>query len=325
MSESPVNPRTKKRVFVAGHNGMVGSALCRLLATDDSVELIVRSRSELDLLNQSAVKQFFAAQNIDEVYLAAAKVGGIHANNTYPADFIMDNLAIQLHVIGEAFNSNVSRLLFLGSSCIYPRETAQPIREEQLLTGVLEPTNEQYAIAKIAGIKMCEAYRRQHGADFRSVMPTNLYGPGDNYHPENSHVVPGMIRRFHDAVKTGQEEVVIWGSGNPRREFLHVDDMAAASVHVMNIAKTNYESVISDRCSHINVGTGVDCSIGELAQEIASIFNFSGRLVFDTERPDGTMRKQLDVSRVQGLGWVHTIGLREGLEEACNWYLANEH
>ena len=246
----------KKRVFIAGHRGMVGSALCRLLSGDESIELVLRSRSELDLLDKREVQKFFESESIDEVYFAAAKVGGIHANNTYPADFIMDNLAIQLNVIGEAYRAGVKKLLFLGSSCIYPRNTAQPIREEQLLTGELEPTNEQYALAKIAGIKMCEAYNRQHGTDYRSVMPTNLYGPGDNYHPENSHVVPGMIRRFHEAVKTGQNEVVIWGSGNPQREFLHVNDMAAASVHVMTVSPSEYQSVVTQRCSHLYVGTG---------------------------------------------------------------------
>ena len=299
---------------------MVGSSLCRQLSGDESVELLLRDRHELNLKDQQAVKNFFADQAVDEVYLAAAKVGGIHANNTYPADFIMDNLAIQLNVIGQAFEAGVNRLLFLGSSCIYPKQTEQPIREEQLLTGELEPTNEQYALAKIAGIKMCEAYVRQHGADFRSVMPTNLYGPGDNYHPENSHVVPGMIRRFHEAVRAESEEVVIWGTGKPRREFLHVDDMAAASIHVMNLSREAYDSATTERCSHINVGTGVDCSIRELAEEIASIYNFKGKLVFDTDKPDGTMRKQLDVTRIHSLGWQHGIKLREGLKVACDWY-----
>ena len=313
----------KKRIFVAGHNGMVGSALCRLLSRDESVQLILRSRSELDLLDNSAVKHFYESQNIDEVYFAAAKVGGIHANNTYPADFIMDNLAIQLNVIGEAYKAGINKLLFLGSSCIYPRVTTQPIREEQLLTGELEPTNEQYALAKIAGIKMCEAYNRQHDVDYRSVMPTNLYGPGDNYHPENSHVVPGMIRRFHEAVESELSEVVIWGSGNPQREFLHVDDMASACVHVMNISPSKYQSVVSERCSHLNVGTGFDCSIRELATTIASITQFQGNLKFDTERPDGTPRKLLDVSRIHSLGWKHSIELRDGLEEAYKWYVKN--
>jgi GDP-L-fucose synthase len=313
----------KTRVFVAGHRGMVGSALCRLLSSDESVELVLRSRSELDLLDRREVKKFFEFESIDEVYFAAAKVGGIHANNTYPADFIMDNLAIQLNIISEAYSSGVNKLLFLGSSCIYPRDTAQPIREEQLLTGELEPTNEQYALAKIAGIKMCEAHNRQFGTDFRSVMPTNLYGPGDNYHPENSHVVPGMIRRFHEAVKTGQNEVVIWGSGNPQREFLHVDDMAAACVHVMSVSPSQYQSVVSERCSHLNVGTGVDCSIRELAQTIASIVKFKGELKFDTDRPDGTPRKLLDVSRMRELGWKAEIALKDGLLEAYQWYVEN--
>lgn len=313
----------KKRIFIAGHKGMVGSALCRLLSRDESIELVLRPRSELDLLDNGEVRNFFESEHIDEVYFAAAKVGGIHANNTYPADFIMDNLAIQLNVIGEAHKVGVNKLLFLGSSCIYPRNTEQPIREEQLLTGELEPTNEQYALAKIAGIKMCEAYNRQHGTDYRSVMPTNLYGPGDNYHPENSHVVPGMIRRFHEAVKTGQNEVVIWGSGNPQREFLHVDDMAAASIHVMNASPSEYQSVVSDRCSHLNVGTGSDCSIRELAETIASIVMFQGDLKFDADRPDGTPRKLLDVSRIHSMGWKHEIALRDGLLEAYQWYVEN--
>jgi len=304
---------------------MVGSALCRLLSSDDSVELLVRSRAELDLCSQQAVKEFFAKERIDEVYLAAGKVGGIHANNTYPADFIMDNLSIQLNVIAEAYNAGVRKLLALGSSCIYPRDTHQPIREEQLLTGELEPTNEQYAIAKIAGIKMCEAYNRQHGADYRSVMPTNLYGPGDNYHPENSHVVPGMIRRFHEAVSSNNSEVLIWGSGKPRREFLHVDDMASACVHVLNIPRVEYESAVPDRCSHLNVGTGIDCSIRELAETIASIVGFEGKLHFDTSKPDGTPRKLLDVTRIHSLGWKHEIGLRDGLTVACQWFATNEN
>lgn len=314
---------SKKRIFVAGHNGMVGGALCRLLSSNESVTLIVKTRAELDLCSRDDVKDFFVKEHIDEVYLAAAKVGGIHANNTYPADFIMDNLAIQLNVIGEAYKAGVNKLLFLGSSCIYPRNTTQPIREEQLLTGELEPTNEQYALAKITGIKMCEAYNRQHGMDYRSVMPTNLYGPGDNYHPENSHVVPGMIRRFHDALTTGQSEVVIWGSGKPKREFLHVDDMAAASVHVMNLSRSAYHSVVSERCSHLNVGTGFDCSIRELAETIASVVKFQGELKFDTDRPDGTPRKLLDVSRIHSLGWRHDVALRDGLVEAYHWYVEN--
>lgn len=303
---------------------MVGSALCRLLSQDDSIELVVRTRAELDLSNRQEVNKFFQTQNIDEVYLAAAKVGGIHANNTYPADFIMDNLAIQLNVIGEAYNAGINKLLALGSSCIYPRDTEQPIREEQLLTGELEATNEQYAIAKIAGIKMCEAYNRQHGADYRSVMPTNLYGPGDNYHPENSHVVPGMIRRFHEAVRLNKKEVVIWGSGKPRREFLNVDDMAAACVHVHNLSKGEYQTVASERCSHINVGTGVDCSIRELAEMIASVVGYDGELRFDTSKPDGTPRKLLDVTRIHSLGWTHKIDLKDGLTVASQWFADNE-
>jgi len=314
----------KKRVFVAGHNGMVGAALCRLLSKDSAVELVTANRQDLDLMDQSAVRDFFSTERIDEVYLAAARVGGIHANNTYPADFILSNLGIQSNVISEAFNAGVKRLLFLGSSCIYPRNTAQPITEEQLLTGELEPSNEQYAIAKIAGIKMCEAYNRQHGVDYRSVMPTNLYGPGDNYHPENSHVVPGMIRRFHEAKMANLDSVVIWGTGKPMREFLHVEDMAAASVHVMQVPASEYNATVTPRCSHINVGTGKDCSIKELAQEIASIVGYSGNLTFDLDKPDGTPRKLLDVSRIHQLGWHSSISLNEGLKDAYRWYVDNQ-
>ena len=309
-----------RRVFVAGHNGMVGSALCRHLSTDSGVELITRNRSDLNLSDQQAVADFFSHQHIDQVYLAAAKVGGIHANNTYPADFISQNLAIELSVIDAAFKAEVGQLLFLGSSCIYPRDSSQPINEEQLLTGPLEPTNEQYAIAKIAGIKLCEGYNRQHGTDYRSVMPTNLYGPGDNFHPENSHVVPALIRRFHEAVERGDDEIVIWGTGTPMREFLHVDDMAAACVHVMSIAQSDYDAVVSQRCSHVNVGTGVDCTIRELAETISRITHFKGQLVFDTSKPDGTPRKLLDVARIHNLGWQHEIDLETGLQSAYDWF-----
>jgi len=313
----------KKRVYVAGHRGMVGSALCRLLQMDETVELVVRNRDQIDLTSQQQVHDFFCEEKIDEVYLAAARVGGILANSTYPVQFIMDNLSIQLNIIGEAYNAGISKLLFLGSSCIYPRETSQPMQEKQLLTGELEPTNEPYAIAKIAGIKMCEAYNRQYGLDYRSVMPTNLYGPGDNFHPENSHVVPGMIRRFHEAKLRNAKEVVVWGSGKPRREFLHVDDMAAACLYVMQLPRANYDSVVSSRCSHINVGTGMDCSIRELAELISEVVGFEGDLVFDTKKPDGTPRKLLDVSRLNSLGWRHSIDLTQGLEDSYSWFVDN--
>lgn len=303
---------------------MVGSAIMRQLEKRGGCTLITRTHAELDLTNQAAVQQFFAQQKIDQVYLAAAKVGGIHANNTYPADFIYDNLMMQANIIQAAHAAGVQKLLFLGSSCIYPRMAQQPMTEAALLTGTLEPTNEPYAIAKIAGIKLCESFNRQHGRDYRSVMPTNLYGPGDNFHPENSHVIPALLRRFHDAVQRGDAEVTIWGSGTPMREFLHVDDMAAASVHVMNLDVTTYQANTQPMLSHINVGTGVDCTIRELAETIAKVTGFTGRLVWDTSKPDGTPRKLMDVSRLAGLGWRAGIGLEEGLNDAYRWFLAHQ-
>ncbi|MFU8763535.1 MAG: GDP-L-fucose synthase [Haliea sp.] len=309
------------RIYVAGHRGMVGSALCRQLVARPDVELVTASHSEVDLTRQAEVEDLFAAHAIDQVYLAAARVGGIHANNTYPADFIHDNLLIQGNVIGAAQRAGVQRLLFLGSSCIYPKLAPQPMREDALLTGVLEPTNEPYAIAKIAGIKLCESMNRQHGTDYRAVMPTNLYGPGDNFHPENSHVIPAMLQRFHQAVAEGAEEVVIWGTGTPMREFLHVDDMAAACLHVMDLPLAAYQRHTQPMLSHINVGTGVDCSISELAETMAEVTGFTGTLVFDTSKPDGTPRKLLDVSRLKALGWEAGIALREGLEDTYRWYL----
>ena len=308
------------RIFVAGHQGMVGSALIRRLRDAGYTNIITRSRAELDLTRQADVETFFADNAIDQVYLAAAKVGGIHANKTYPADFIHDNLVIETNVIYAAFQAGVRKLLFLGSSCIYPREAPQPMAEEALLTGPLEPTNEPYAIAKIAGIKLCESYNRQHGTDYRSVMPTNLYGPHDNFHPENSHVIPALIRRFHEAKEGGAAEVSIWGSGSPRREFLHVNDLAAACQHVMELTRAEYEEHTELQRSHLNAGTGVDLTIRELAETIQAVVGYEGRLSFDTSKPDGAPRKLLDVSRLQRLGWQAEIPLREGLAQTYEWY-----
>jgi GDP-L-fucose synthase len=303
------------KIFVAGHRGMVGSAIVRHLNALGQTHIITRTRQELDLLDQRAVMDFMKTEKPDQVYLAAAKVGGIHANNTYPAEFIYENLTVQNNVVHAAHQSGVQKLLFLGSSCIYPREVPQPMKEEMLMMGYLEPTNEPYAIAKIAGIKLCESYNRQYDTDYRSVMPTNLYGPGDNYHPENSHVIPALLRRFHGAVRQNAPEVVIWGSGTPMREFLHVDDMAAATVHIMNLDSATYQAHTQPMLSHINVGTGVDCTIRELAQTIAKVTGFTGRLTFDTTKPDGTPRKLLDVSKLKALGWVPSITLEQGLAE----------
>lgn len=305
-----------KKIFVAGHRGMVGSAICRQLQKQADVELITRTRDELDLCNQSAVHEFMKSEKPDEVILAAAKVGGIHANNTYPAEFIYQNLQIQNNVIHAAHINDVQKLLFLGSSCIYPRQVQQPMREDALLTGVLEPTNEPYAIAKIAGIKMCESYNRQYGRDYRSVMPTNLYGPGDNYHPENSHVVPALIRRFHEAKINNQDEVVVWGSGTPKREFLFVDDMAKASLFVHNLDSKKLIGKVNLMLSHINVGTGTDVTIKELAETIKEVVGFTGTLVFDRTKPDGTPRKLLDTALLKRLGFSNTISLKIGLEIA---------
>lgn len=310
-----------QNIFVAGHRGMVGSAIVRRLQALGYRSILCAGRDELDLLDQRAVRAYFAENRIDQVYLAAAKVGGIHANNSFPADFIYDNLMIEANVIQAAHRSDVQRLLFLGSSCIYPKHAIQPMKEEALLTGILEPTNEPYAIAKIAGIKLCESYNRQHGRDYRSVMPTNLYGPHDNYHPQNSHVIPALLRRFHEAVQANQAEVVIWGSGDPMREFLHVDDMAAASVHVMELDTATYQANTQPMLSHINVGTGQDCTIRELAQTIAKVTGFKGQLSFDASKPDGAPRKLMDVSRLRALGWQAAIELEEGLGDAYRWFV----
>ena len=311
-------------IYVAGHRGMVGSAIVRQLEKEGFHNIVTRSSAELDLTSQASVRDFFASQSIDAVFLAAAKVGGIHANNTYPAEFIYQNLMIESNIIHEAWAAGVGKLLFLGSSCIYPKLAEQPMREDALLTGVLEPTNEPYAIAKIAGIKLCESYNRQHGTDYRSVMPTNLYGENDNFHPENSHVIPAMMRRFHEAAIGGTEEVVVWGTGKPMREFLHVDDMAAACVHVMRLDKSSYDQQTEPMLSHINVGTGKDCSISELAETMARVTGFSGRIVYDSSKPDGTPRKLMDVSRLKALGWEAGISLEEGLRSTYQWFLENE-
>jgi GDP-L-fucose synthase len=317
------------KIYVAGHRGMVGSAIVRqLLGRGHPAERIVtRTHSELDLTDQAAVRSFFASERPDQVYLAAAKVGGIHANSTYPAEFIYENLMIEANVVDAAFRNGVKKLLFLGSSCIYPRLAPQPMREDVLLTGTLEPTNEPYAIAKIAGIKLCESFNRQygesHGVDYRSVMPTNLYGPGDNYHPENSHVIPALIRRFHEAKVDNVPGVVIWGTGNPRREFLYVDDMAAACLHVMSLPKVIYDLHTQPMLSHINVGCGDDITIRNLAETIARIIGYKGDIAFDLSKPDGTPRKLMDSARLNALGWQAKVGLDEGIEKAYEDFLKN--
>ncbi|ETN92844.1 GDP-L-fucose synthase [Gammaproteobacteria bacterium MOLA455] len=303
------------KIFVAGHNGMVGSALCRQLA-QENINVITASRNELDLLNQDNVSEFFKKERFDQVYLAAAKVGGIRANNEYPAEFIYQNLMIQSNVIYSAYKSGVSKLLFLGSSCIYPKMAKQPMVEAELLTGYLEPTNEPYAIAKIAGIKMCESFNRQYGTDYRSVMPTNLYGPGDNYHPDNSHVIPGLIRRFHEAKINNESEVVVWGSGSVKREFLHVYDMARASIFIMNLDEKLYAKSIKSQLSHINVGSSEEISIAELAKLISRVIGFSGTIIQDPSQPEGPARKCMDSSTLNSLGWNPSISLDFGLSDA---------
>lgn len=316
---------TQQKIYVAGHRGMVGSAIVRTLCQLGQSNIVTRTHAELDLTNQATVRTFFEEEKPDQVYLAAAKVGGIHANNTYPAEFIYENLMVQANVIDAAFQNGVKRLLFLGSSCIYPKQAPQPMSEDALLTGPLEPTNEPYAIAKIAGIKLCESYNRQygqsHGIDYRSVMPTNLYGPGDNYHPENSHVIPALIRRFHEAKVSKAPTVTIWGTGTPRREFLYVEDMAAASVHVMNLAKTIYDAHTQPMQSLINVGYGGDITIAQVAQVVSQAVGYEGKIEFDPTKPDGTPRKLMDSSRLNALGWQAKIRLEEGLSVAYQDFL----
>ena len=323
MSGSP-------KIYIAGHRGMVGAAIVRelLVQGHPADHIITRSRAELDLTDQAAVRAFFTSERLDQVYLAAAKVGGILANNTYPAEFIYQNLMIQANIVEAAFQSGVKKLLFLGSSCIYPQQAAQPMREEALLTGTLEPTNEPYAIAKIAGIKLCESYNRQygqsHGVDYRSLMPTNLFGPGDNYHPENSHVIPALIRRFHEAKVNHEPNVTIWGTGTPRREFLYVDDMASASVHVMNLPKAAFSQHIRPMLSHINLGSGYDITIKELAKNIAKVVNYTGDISLDPSKPDGTPRKLMDSARINALGWQAEVDLVTGLEKSYQDFIKNQ-
>lgn len=311
------------KIYVAGHRGMVGSAILRELKNQGQHNIVVRTHAELDLTDQHAVRAFFASERPDQVYLAAAKVGGIHANNTYPAEFIYQNLMMEANIIHEAFKHGVQSLLFLGSSCIYPKLVEQPMKEDALLTGVLEATNEPYAIAKIAGIKLCESYNRQYGVDYRSVMPTNLYGAGDNYHPENSHVIPALIRRFHEAKVNQAPEVIIWGSGTPMREFLYVDDMATACVYVMNLDKNTYDQHTEPMLSHINVGFGSDVTIKALAQTISEVVGYQGNIGFDVTKPDGTAKKLMDSGRLNSLGWIAQVNLKDGLNKAYQDYLAN--
>jgi GDP-L-fucose synthase len=311
--------------FVAGHNGMVGSALVRCLRARGDKPIVTRTRDELDLTCQAAVETFFADEKIDTVYLAAARVGGIKANSESPADFIRENLQIQTNIIDAAHRAGVSRLLFLGSSCIYPRLADQPMPETALMTGPLEPTNEAYAVAKIAGIKMCEAYRRQFGSDFRSAMPTNLYGPGDNFDLDTSHVLPALLRKFYEAARNGDQTVTVWGSGKPRREFLHVDDMAAACCHLIGLSEERYWSAVSEHCSHVNVGCGADISIAGLADLISTATGFEGRIEYDSSMPDGTPRKLLDVGRLESLGWAATVSLEEGIRQTLEWFKKHWH
>ena len=312
------------KIYIAGHKGMVGSAIGRQLKADPENRIIQRTHAELDLTNQAAVQDFIEQEKPEQIYLSAAKVGGIHANNTYPADFIYQNLMIEANIIHAAYSNSVKKLLFLGSSCIYPKHVNQPMREDALLTDTLEPTNEPYAVAKIAGIKLCESYNRQYETDYRSVTPTNLYGPGDNYHRENSHVIPALIRRFHEAKEQCQPTVMIWGSGTPYREFLYVDDLASACVHVMNLDQEDYQQHTQPMLSHINVGGGEELTIRQLADTIARVTNYKGTIAFDNKKPDGTPRKLMDSSRLNNLGWQPTISLEEGLIIAYNDFLKKQ-
>ena len=318
---------SKNKIYIAGHNGMVGSAIVRQLQTklNNTAQLITRTHQELDLTNQQQVDNFIAGERPNQIYLAAAKVGGIHANNIYPADFIYQNLMIQANIIHAAHKNNIQKLLFLGSSCIYPKSAKQPMKEEALLTGVLEPTNEPYAIAKIAGIKLCESYNRQYSRDYRSVMPTNLYGPGDNYHPKNSHVIPALIRKFHEAKSDNASKVTIWGSGKPKREFLYVDDMASACVYVMNLDKEVYQQQVKPMQSHINVGTGQDLTIKQLAEGMAKVIGFKGKIEFDISKSDGTKRKLMDSTRLNSLGWRPKIDLEQGIKQTYKDYCINSN
>jgi len=315
----------QSRIYVAGHRGMVGSAIVRLLQARGHTNIVTRTHAELDLTDQAQVRAFFATEKIEQVYLAAAKVGGIHANSAYPAEFIYQNLMMETNVIHQAWSAGVQKLLFLGSSCIYPKHAAQPMGEQALLTGSLEPTNEPYAIAKIAGVKLCESYNRQYGTDYRSVMPTNLYGPGDNYHPENSHVIPALMRRFHEAKFKGDQKVVVWGTGTPKREFLYVDDMAEASVHVMELDRATYCAHTQPMQSHINVGSGKDVTIRELADLISKVVGYRGKVELDASKPDGAPRKFLDISRLQALGWQSQTALEPGLIKTYQSFVMNEN
>ncbi len=313
------------KIYVAGHNGLVGSAIMRNLQSKGYKNVVTQTRQELDLLNQHAVVNFFTQERPEYVFLAAAKVGGIAANNNYPANFIYENLLIQCNIVHSSHVANVKQLLFLGSSCIYPKFSQQPMAESELLTGVLEKTNEPYAIAKIAGIKLCESYNRQYGRDYRSVMPTNLYGPFDNFHSKNSHVIPALIRRFHEAKLNNDKRVVAWGSGNPMREFLYVDDMATASIYVMKLDRSTYEENTESMLSHINIGTGVDCTIRYLVETVAKVVGFTGDIQFDSSQPDGVPQKLLDVTKLNLLGWQYSVGLEEGLSKTYQWFLKNQN
>ena len=311
------------KIYIAGHRGLVGSAIVRQLESRGFTNLLIRTHKELDLTNQIKVQNFFQQEKPDYVILAAGKVGGIHANNTYPADFIYQNIMIESNVINSAYENKVKSLLFLGSTCIYPKAVKQPMHEDAILTDTLEPTNEPYALAKIAGIKLCESYNRQHGTDFRSVMPTNLYGINDNFHPENSHVIPALMRRFHEAKVNNEAEVVVWGTGNAMREFLYVDDMAAASLFVLELDEQTYKANTQPMLSHINVGTGVDLTIREMAETMKEVVGYKGKLTFDTTKPDGAPRKLIDVSRLSNMGWNYSVNLKDGLTKTYNWYLEN--